>query len=133
MLLCAGSISAQEEGRFAAAALKESEVETFFISFREAIGSSDKKKVASLVSYPIKVTLASGARRTIRNRAEFIRAYDQIFHAEFRKLISKTQVADLWAKSAGVATPRGEIWFSGIGPDDRYTIKIIAINGPMRE
>lgn len=122
-----------QEGRFAAAALSDREVETFFISFREAIAAGDKKKVASLIEFPIKVTLASGPRRTIRNRVDFIKAYDRIFDREFRQLITKTTVADLWAKSSGVATQRGEIWFSGIeNRNGTYRIRIIAINGRIR-
>lgn len=127
------SAGPRQEGRFAAAGLTDPEVETFFISFREAIAAGDKKKVASLLEYPVKATLSSGSRRTIRNRVDFIKFYDRIFDREFRQLIAKTNVTDLWARSAGVATPRGEIWFSGIGnKDGTYRIRIIAINGPMR-
>jgi hypothetical protein len=51
----------QKEGRFSVAGLDdEREVEQFFISVKEAIARGDKKKVASLVSYPIKVNLTSG-------------------------------------------------------------------------
>jgi hypothetical protein len=125
----------QREGRFDAAGLNEQEVEAFFLSFRDAVSSRDKAKVASLISYPIKVTLSSRARRTIRNRADFIKAYDRIFDEKFRRLIVETRVRDLWARWTGVATPLGEIWFSGIGKKespDKYTIKIIAINGLVR-
>jgi hypothetical protein len=138
LLLCSSVTSAyplQREGRFDAAGLNEQEVEAFFVSFREAVSTRDKKKVASLISYPIKVTLSSGARRTIRNRADFIKAYDLIFNEKFSRLIVETRVTDLWARWTGVATPLGEIWFSGIGAKkspDKYTIKIIAINGLVR-
>ncbi len=135
LLSCIPSYVMRQEGRFSAAGLKDQEVEIFFLSFRDAVSAGDKKKVASLVSYPIKATIAPGRRRTIRNQADFIRAYDQIFDEEFRQLIAKTEVKDLWARWTGVAMPRGEIWFSGIGRKksrDKYTIKIIAINGPIR-
>ena len=127
----------QEEGRFSVAGLdNDSEVEGFFISFKEAIVRRDKKKVASLVSYPIRVNLDSGRRTKIDNAAGFIRAYDRIFDAEFRRVIARTDVKDLWAKWSGVAMPRGEIWFNGIVKNvrhpERYTIKITAINGPIR-
>lgn len=90
-LLCFGLASAnpRQDGRFAAASLTDRDVETFFSSFREAIAAQDKKKVASLISYPVKVTLSSGPRRTIRNRAEFIKAYDRIFDDEFRETIPR--------------------------------------------
>lgn len=135
LLLCFGWTPAvpRQQGRFTVAGLTDNEVEIFFISFRGGIAAADKKKVASLISYPVKVTLSSGSRRTIGNKVEFIKAYDRIFDDEFRRLIIKTDVSDLWAKSSGVATPRGEIWFSGIeNTTGTYRIRIIAINGPMR-
>jgi hypothetical protein len=139
LLLCIGVALAhrpQDEDRFAVAGLKDREVEEFYKEFREAVSAGDKKKVASLVSFPIKVTLASGKRRTIRAKADFVKLYDLIFDDTFRELIAKTEFADLWAKWSGVATPRGEIWINGIvksaaKPDD-YVIKIIAINNTWR-
>lgn len=125
----------QQEGRFNAAGLSDQEVETFFLSFRDAVSARDKKKVASLISYPLKIYISPGRTRTIRNRAEFVKAYDRIIDEELQQFIVKTEVKDLWAKWTGVATPRGEIWFSGIGTKgspDKYTIKITAINGLMR-
>lgn len=127
----------QDEARFSAAGLANHEVERFYKEFREAVSASDKKKVASLVSFPITVTLATGKRRTMRTKADFIKSYDLIFDDTFRELIAKTEFADLWAKSSGVATPRGEIWFSGIGKSkakagESYVIKIIAINNTLR-
>jgi hypothetical protein len=127
----------QKEGRFSVAGLDDDrEVEQFFISFKEAIARADKKTVASLVSYPIRVNLASGRWRTIRTVADFIAIYDHIFDAKFKRLIRRTDVKDLWAKWSGVAMPRGELWFNGIIKDAKrpknYTIKITAISGPIR-
>lgn len=122
----------QEDERFAAAGLRNGDVETFYKQFREAISAGDKRKVASLVSFPIKVTLSSGAKRTLRNKADFVKSYDQIFDDEFRQLIAKTEVTALWARWTGVAMPRGEIWFAGVGKTKPVVIKIIAINGPIR-
>jgi len=129
--------SAQKEGRFSVAGLDDDrEVEQFFISFKEALGQNDKKRIASLVSYPIKVNLASGQSKRIRNAADFVRAYDRIFDAKFKLVIMGTDVRGLWARWSGVAMPRGEIWFNGIVKDakrrNKYTIKITAINGPIR-
>lgn len=119
------------------AGLKDQEVAKFYQEFREAVAAGDKQKVASLVSFPIKVTLASGKRRTMPTKVDFIKSYDLIFDNTFRQLIAKTEFDDLWAKFSGVATPRGEIWIGGLvtskaKPDD-YVIKIIAINGVFPE
>jgi len=92
------------------AGLDDREAEQFFTSFKEAIVKGDKKKVASLVSYPIRVNLVSGRRTKLKNAPDFIRTYDRIFDAQFKQLILGTDVKDLWAKWSGVATPSGELW-----------------------
>jgi len=126
----------QDEGRFAVAGLKEREVEVFFKSFKDAIAKDDKRKVAAMVSYPIRVYLRSDRAVKIVNSARFIKFYDQIFDEKFKRLIAETEFKDLWAKFSGVATPRGEIWINGIvkNPkfEDDYVIKITALNGPIR-
>ena len=140
LVFCLGLVLAQtpqQEERFSVAGLKDHEVEKFYKEFREAVAAGDKQKVASLVSFPITATLASGKRQTIRTRVAFVKSYDLIFDDKFRALIAKTEFADLWAKFSGVATPRGEIWIGGIVKSktnfDDYVIKIIAINGVFPE
>jgi len=126
----------QDEGRFAVAGLKEREVEVFFKSFKDAIAKDDKRKVAAMVSYPIRVYLRSDRAVKIVNSARFIKFYHQIFDEKLKRLIAETEFKDLWAKFSGVATPRGEIWINGIvkNPkfEDDYVIKITALNGPIR-
>ncbi len=126
----------QDENRFAVAGLKEREVEIFFNSFKEAVAKDDKRKIAAMVSYPIKVYLRSDRTVKIANSARFVKFYDRIFDQKFKDIIAATEFKDLWAKSSGVATPRGEIWINGIvkNPkfEDDYVIKVTALNGPMR-
>ena len=136
VLVFTAVVFAQDRGRFAVAGLEDRETEEFFASFKEAVAKGEKRTVAGMLSYPIRVTVKSGRRMKLSNVAAFIRAYDQIFYDEFKQLIAETEAKDLWAKSAGVATPRGEVWISGIVKDsknlDKYEIKIISINGPIR-
>lgn len=126
----------KQENRFAVAGLEEREVEEFFGAFKDAVANGDKRRVAAMVDFPARVTIKSGRRVRLANAAALIRVYDQIFYDEFKQLIATTEFKDLWAKSAGVATPRGEVWISGIVKNpkspDTYVIKIIAINGPIR-
>ena len=116
--------------------MKEREVEVFFNSFREAIAKGDKRKVAGMVSYPIKVYLPSKRTVKIANSVRFIKFYDQVFDEKFKEMIAATKFEDLWAKWSGVATARGEIWINGIikNPkfEDDYEIKITALTGPLR-
>src|SRR5437763_851998 len=92
LVLCtAMTLAHPQQGRFSVAGLdSDREVEEFFLSFREAIANGDKKSVASMVSYPIRVTLVSGQRKKIRSVAGFIAEYHRIFDNEFRRVIAKT-------------------------------------------
>ena len=127
---------AQDANRFAVAGLEERETEEFFASFKAAVAKGEKRTVAGMLSYPIRVTFKSGRHARLANAGAFMRAYDQIFYDDFKQLIAETEAKDLWAKSAGVATPRGEVWIAGIVKNpknlDKYEIKIIALNGPIR-
>ena len=135
-LICtfaSAQVPAGSEGRFSVAGLDDDrEVEQFFVSFREGIANGDKKKVAALVSYPIRIKLTSAAPVKVRNSADFVRLYDRIIDAKFKRIIIDTVVKDLWAKSSGVATPGGEIWINGVIKNpkqpNKYTIKVTAIN-----
>ena|SRR5689334_7735229 len=115
-LLCVllATVCAQDKNRFAVAGVNEREVEEFFTALKEGVAKGQKHRVAAMVSYPIDVPL--GSRRTVRvrNSATFVKLYDQIFDAKFKRLIAETQFKDLWAKYSGVATPRGEIWINGV-------------------
>jgi hypothetical protein len=126
----------QSGGKFSLAGLDDHEVEQFFISFKDAVAKGDKKKVASLINFPNKVPLASGRRVILKNEADFLGRYDEIFDETFKQVISQTEVKDLWANWQGVAMPSGEIWINRIIKDvkraEKYTIKITTINGPIR-
>jgi hypothetical protein len=127
---------AQSGGKFSLAGLDDREVEQFFISFKAAVAKNDKKKVASLVAFPVGVYLASGRRMNIKSEADLLSKYDQIFDETFKQVISQAEVKDLWANWQGVAMPSGEIWINGIIRDakrpEKYKIKITTINGPIR-
>src|SRR5262249_50534210 len=126
-------VPTQSEGKFSLAGLDDREVEQFFISFKGAVAKNDKKKVISFIIFPTEVYLASSCRAKIRNEADFLSKYDQIFDETFKQVILQTEAQDLWANWSGVAMPRGEIWFSGIIEDvrrpEKYKIKITRING----
>ena len=119
-------------GKYAAAGLKDAEAEQFFKALQQAIDKRDKQAVASMVSYPI-VVIINGRRQSIKNDASMIKNYDYIFDKRLSEFLLQTKIEELWARDQGVATPGGEIWFSGVIKDpqhqDKYEIKVIAING----
>jgi hypothetical protein len=62
-----------QTGRFSVAGRDDDQaVEQLFLGFKEAVAKRDKRKVASLMSYPIEVTMASGRRKKISRVRDFI-------------------------------------------------------------
>ena len=120
------------EGDFTAAGLETDEVETFFASLEEAIASDNRPKVASLVAYPLTVDLAEEPL-TLRDEAEFVRAYDAVVTEAVKQVVADAEVATLFANWQGVRIGQGEVWFSGVYEEDdveeqEYVLKITAIN-----
>jgi hypothetical protein len=74
ILVFTAVVFAQDEGRFVVAGLKDRETEEFFASFKEAVAKGEKRTVATMVSYPIRVTVKSGRRMRLSNAASFIKA-----------------------------------------------------------
>jgi hypothetical protein len=128
-------VPATQEGKYANAGLKDAEVIQFFKSLQQALDKGDKQAIASMVSYPISVII-NGRRQSIKNDASMIKNFDYVFDKRLSEFLVQTKIEQLWSRDQGVATPGGEIWFSGVIKDpqhlDKYEIKIIAINGIIR-
>jgi hypothetical protein len=137
---CAFGISArptEESGRFTASGVKDDrEVETFYLNFQKAVADDDRKRVAHMMHYPLRVNFHSDALkrdyRLIRSRNAFLRVYVRIFSHALKKFIAKTTVKDIWGNYHGIATPGGEIWigvFCTREDCDSYYLKVRTIEG----
>ena len=126
------AIPISQNGKYGNAGLKEVEVQQFFKALQTAVDKHDKQAVAAMVNYPI-VVISNGRRQSIKTEAAMVKNYDYIFDKHLSDFLVQTKLADLWSKSEGVATPGGELWFSGVTADpsrpEKYEVKIIAING----
>lgn len=118
----------------------DAEAYDFWQSFQKAVAADNRDTVATLVSYPFQVNfptdkLGSNYRR-ILNKRSLLRAYEKIFDDDVKRFIASTSPSDLWARSEGILTPRGEIWIGvhciGTGRSDcssGYEVKIRTIHG----
>lgn len=88
--------------------------------FWNAVKQGDKKTVASLISYPIKVGLSSGSK-SLRGPSDLIANYDAIFSPRYREAILNALPRNMFARDQGIMLGRGEVWF---GPDG----KVISLN-----
>lgn len=88
--------------------------------FWQAVKRRDKKTVAALVVYPVKVSV-NGRPVKVRNAADFIAAYDDIFSNAYRNAIAEAVPHNMFSKNGMAMLGRGEVWFNGQG-------KVAALN-----
>lgn len=102
----------------------DKEVEEFAQKLREAVISKEKKKVSAMVLYPINVNINS-KDISIKNKADFIKNYGEIFHKSFYDKIKCSIAHNMFAKDEGVMLgDKGEIWIG----NKEGGIWVIAIN-----
>ncbi len=130
LALCAGGALAQSAPAFAAAGADAARVAAFLKSLQSAVAVGNRLKVASLVHFPITVSI-DGQERVIANESEFQARYSRIFDAELRKAIADARAETLVANQQGVMLDGGRISFRPL-PEHKNAIKIVAINDPNR-
>lgn len=89
--------------------------------FWNAVKRADRKAVAAMITYPIKVRTAGGGRQALRIPVEFMASYDAIFTPQFRESITSAIPRNMFSRDQGIMLGNGEVWF---GPDG----KVIALN-----
>lgn len=97
----------------------------FFETLQKAVGAGDKAAVAALVSYPFQARVNDKAIK-LRDAAHFVADYDKIVTPKVKQAVANQKYETLFANWQGVMIGDGEVWFSGIGGNDK--IKITAIN-----
>jgi hypothetical protein len=109
------------ENRYAAAGSNNAElVERNAGRFREAVRQRDKKTVASLIAYPVKVRIGKGYRK-IKSAAMLVRSYGEIFTPPYVEAVTKAIPKYMFVRDQGIMLGSGEVWF---GPDG----KVITLN-----
>lgn len=107
----------------------------FLTKFQDAIKRNDQPAVASLVHYPLLVTV--GGKRSIRSRADLLANFNRVFNASVRAAILNATADDVWGNSHGFMIGRGVIWFDGIVPRNqntashgqaKYPFRLITVN-----
>jgi hypothetical protein len=140
-VLGTSALPARAEGRFTVSGvMDDSEVEKFYLDFQKAVAVGDRKRVAGMMHYPLRVNFQTDALqrnyRIIRSRDSFLKVYDRIFDRTAKRFIASTAVKDIWGNYHGIATPGGEIWigvFCKRADCDSYYIKVrtIAVNSML--
>ncbi|SEQ86385.1 hypothetical protein SAMN05216522_107192 [Rosenbergiella nectarea] len=103
----------------------------FFEKLKKSALKNDKKTIASMVEYPITVTVGH-KEIEIKNREEFIFKYNTIFTKNLVGKLINQKYSDLFIKDTGIMIGQsGEILFGGIctvSDCSKFQIKIMQIN-----
>ena len=140
ILLTAASTAAQDRGTsdapcppgqsapmFSEILTTEEDVAGFLVALNKAVASNNRRAVASMVRYPIRVGTRD-RQLTLRTPGAFVARYDLIFTPALKKVIAEARAACLFTRSTGAMLHDGEMWLM-TSPEGR--LQIITINSPI--
>ena len=71
--------------------------------------AGDKKALSELVTYPLRVNYNKGPL-IVKDRAAFLREFDQIYSPAMVEIILKQDPRDLFCRDQGVMLGNGVVW-----------------------
>ncbi len=95
----------------------------FLAELQAAVTADDKRKVAFMTAYPLRV-FSENRKRIIRNRSEFLASYNEIFTPSVKESVIKQSAACLFGNWQGAMAGRGAVWFQ----ESDGVFKIITVN-----
>jgi hypothetical protein len=84
------------------------------LRFWQAVNQGDKATVASLIDYPIRLSVA-GNMVAIHSAPELLKQYDAVFTPAYRKAIAADFPLNMFANDRGISLGAGEVWFGVSG------------------
>jgi hypothetical protein len=120
-----GSLENQYEDMYGT----EAEVESFALKVKNAVIQGDKTWLADHIQYPLRCYL-SGKLKAIKNREDFLKAYDSIITTEFKEKLNHVYTTNLFTKDGEVMLGNGEIWIGNTthSSEEKYDFIITTIN-----
>jgi hypothetical protein len=107
----------------------------FLADLQHAVAEGPRERVARLVSYPLRTTVA-GRRLTLSSAREFLAHYDKVLPPASITAIRDQLYGELFANANGVMIGSGEVWFSAVCSDEQChtrPIRIVALNPPAEK
>lgn len=83
-------------------------------AFWRAVQAQDRAAVAQSIAFPITVNVAGRPRR-LKNAADLLRVYDQVFTPAFRESILSAMPRHLFVRDEGAMLGHGQVWFGANG------------------
>ena len=129
-LVLTSTIASNYKSRYSLQNVTTTEAETFAKKVKKAIIERNKKWLSDNIHYPITLNFNGKQKRTIKNKKEFLRNYDIIFHSTFIKKVKEFECVDMFCNYQGLMLGAGEIWMNCITVTSTNNCKmtITAIN-----
>lgn len=87
----------------------------FVVELQKLVRAGDKREIATLVGYPIRANKPVDGRLShtmIRNKAQFVAAYDSLFNKHVKEaILNPDAVQCLFANDQGFMIGDGQVWF----------------------
>jgi len=112
---------------FSQVGTSEAVVKAFLGALQKAVASDERRKVASMIRYPI-VAWARDRDVLFKTPASLVASYELVFTAPLKKTIAEARTECLFTNWKGVMIHDGEIWMNALSP---RVLKIIRINRPV--
>jgi hypothetical protein len=87
-----------------------------FYAFQSAVAEGKADIAASLVSYPITISIG-GEDATFENEAQLLDSYDDVFTDKIVNIVRKQDYGQAFVNSEGLMFGDGEVWISGVCED----------------
>jgi hypothetical protein len=104
---------------------------TVFRQLKEAVSANDRRAVASLFVYPLRVNRTPTRHFFVETRAELLRRYDAILTPNVRRAIMIQSPDSLSYSWRGLMVGRGTVWIDGLCEDARAQkcrFGVVAVN-----
>jgi hypothetical protein len=99
----------------------------FFLKLQEAFRHDDRKAVAAMVAYPLRVQL-NGKPAFMRSRQQLLANYDKVFDPVIRCEVLAAKKEDVWGNWQGFTIRGGELWWEASGMADNAPFRVITVN-----
>ena len=104
---------------------------TFLSRLRTAVRGNDRDALIALVSFPLRVNFAGGAR-TYRDAASLGRDFDRVFTPKVKRAVLAQRADRLFVRDLGAMIGDGELWFRETCPNASCSppgpVRIVAVN-----
>lgn len=92
---------------------QQAETQEFFRQFQKYVSADQRKEVAGMMMYPLRINYYSDPKATdyryLNSPAELLRVYDKVLHKSVKDYIARWEANKVWGNDYFLQTGNGEI------------------------